>query len=205
MSGAAMAAVCEAAARCPGADRPACTVSTGICLPTRPAARPNLRGLPNDSTYSTASSVTPSCSHQDSMSLLDTSSLLPTEANDEIPMPSRERRVQANARDGHAEAVRPNQPHVVLPAGRQQAGLLRVVEPGRDDDEDLDAPLAAFLRGPGDGGRRHRDYRKVHRLGQRRHRPDAPDAVDLAGVRVHRVDPPGETSVVDVSQDRSAD
>ena len=58
---------------------------------TRRAVRANLRGLPNDSMYSTASRVTPSCSHHSSMSLLDTSSLSPTDANEEIPMPSRDR------------------------------------------------------------------------------------------------------------------
>ena len=54
------------------------------------AVRANLRGLPNDSMYSTASRVTPSCSHHVSMSLPDTSSLSPTEANEEMPMPSRD-------------------------------------------------------------------------------------------------------------------
>ena len=58
---------------------------------TRRAVRANLRGLPNDSRYSTASLVWPSRSHHSSMSLPDTSSLSPTEANEEIPMPSRDR------------------------------------------------------------------------------------------------------------------
>jgi len=49
ISGATAAAVCEAAARWPGADRPACTVSTGMVALTRAALRANLRGLPNDS------------------------------------------------------------------------------------------------------------------------------------------------------------
>ena len=49
ISGAAAAAVCEAAARWPGADLPACTVSTGMCALTRRAVRANLRGLPSDS------------------------------------------------------------------------------------------------------------------------------------------------------------
>ena len=89
-SGVATAAVCEAAACWPTAERPACTVSTGIFAPTRRAVRANLRGLPNDSRYSTASLVTSSCSHHISMSLPDTSSLLPTEANEEIPTPSRD-------------------------------------------------------------------------------------------------------------------
>ena len=90
-SGVAMAAVCDAAACWPASLRPACTVSTGIRAPTWRAVRANLRGLPNDSMYSTASFVCPSCSHHISMSLLDTSSLLPTDANEEIPMPSLDR------------------------------------------------------------------------------------------------------------------
>ena len=56
-SGEAAAAVCEAAARCPAAERPACTVRTGMWAPTWRAVWPNLRGLPNDSRYSTASLV----------------------------------------------------------------------------------------------------------------------------------------------------
>ena len=50
-----------------------------------------MRGLPNDSTYSTAIRVTPSCTHQVSRSLLDTSYLSPTDANDDTPIPSRDR------------------------------------------------------------------------------------------------------------------
>jgi hypothetical protein len=57
---------------------------------TRRAVLANFRGLPNDSMYSTASLVTPSRSHHSSMSLPDTSSLSPTDANEEMPMPSRD-------------------------------------------------------------------------------------------------------------------
>ncbi len=56
-SGVAAAAVCEAAAAWPAADRPPTTVITGIRWPTRRAVLANLRGLPNDSTYRTASLV----------------------------------------------------------------------------------------------------------------------------------------------------
>jgi hypothetical protein len=56
----------------------------------RRAVRANLRGFPNDPRYSTASSVVPSASHHSSMSVPETSSLSPTEANEETPMPSRE-------------------------------------------------------------------------------------------------------------------
>ena len=81
----------HAAAVWPASDRPPMTVSTGIRAPTRRAVRANLRGLPNDSTYSTAIRVTPSCAHQVSRSLLDTSYLSPTDANDDTPMSSRDR------------------------------------------------------------------------------------------------------------------
>jgi hypothetical protein len=87
--GVAAAAVCEAAARCAASERPASTVRTGMLAPTRRAVRPNLRGLPNDSRYSTASVVARSCSHHISRSLPDTSDLSPREANEEMPMPSR--------------------------------------------------------------------------------------------------------------------
>ena len=93
----------EAAARWPAADRPPMTVSTGIRCPTRRAVRANLRGLPNDSTYSTASLVTPSCSHHISMSLLETSYLSPTEANDETPMPEPGQVLEQ--RDAHAAGL----------------------------------------------------------------------------------------------------
>jgi hypothetical protein len=49
ISDAAAAAVCEAAARWPGADRPACTVRTGILALIRRAVRANQRGWPEDS------------------------------------------------------------------------------------------------------------------------------------------------------------
>ena len=89
ISGAAAAAVCEAAARWPGADCPAWTVRTGMLALTRRAVRANQRGWSKDSRCSTASSVASSASHHSSMSVPETSSLSPTEANEEIPMPSR--------------------------------------------------------------------------------------------------------------------
>ena len=66
------------------------TVSTGIRCATRRAVPANLRGLPNDSTYSTASWVTSSCAHQVSRSVGDTSYLSPAEANEDTPIPSRD-------------------------------------------------------------------------------------------------------------------
>ena len=87
-SGVAAAAWCEAAARWPAGDRPPITVSTGIRCATRRAVPANLRGLPNDSTYSTAIRVTSSCAHQVSRSSVDTSYLSPTDANEDTPIPS---------------------------------------------------------------------------------------------------------------------
>ena len=86
---AAAATVCEAAARWRGAW-PANATKTGSRALSRRAVRANLRGLPNDSRYSTASSVMPSASYHSSMSVPETSGLSPTEANEETPVPSRE-------------------------------------------------------------------------------------------------------------------
>ena len=88
-SGVADGAVCEAA-RWPAGDRAPITVSTGIRCATRRAVPANLRGLPNDSTYSTASWVTSSCAHQVSRSVGDTSYLSPADTKDDTPIPSRD-------------------------------------------------------------------------------------------------------------------
>lgn len=90
MVGVAAAAVCEAAARRPAAERPASTVSNGIRRATRRAVRENTRGLPNDSKCSRARSVLPSHSHHRSRSLLLTSRLSPSETKLEMPMPRRD-------------------------------------------------------------------------------------------------------------------
>ncbi len=87
--GAGMPVLAVEAGRSAAGQEPA-PASRTTAAATRRAVRANLRGLPNDSMYSTASLVTPSCSHHMSMSLLDTSSLVPTEANEEMPMPSRD-------------------------------------------------------------------------------------------------------------------
>ena len=124
------------------------TVSTGIRCATRRAVPANLRGLPNDSTYRTASWVTSSCAHQVSRSVGDTSYLSPTDAKEDTPMPSLdicsssaiptppdcttsaghaghrvaggEGRVQADPGHDHAETVRPDQPHAIPAADGQQ-------------------------------------------------------------------------------------
>ena len=86
-AGVAVAAVCEAAARRATSDVPDRTASTGLVRPSRRAIRANLRGLPNDSRYSTATRVAASRSHHISRSLLLTSYLSPVETNVETPSP----------------------------------------------------------------------------------------------------------------------
>jgi hypothetical protein len=56
------APVWEELARTPAAERPLLTASTGLARATRRAIRANLRGLPNDSRYSSTSPVRSSCS-----------------------------------------------------------------------------------------------------------------------------------------------
>ncbi len=82
----------------------------GLARPTARAVRANLRGFPNESRYSTASLVAASDCHHSSMSLLDTSSLSPSETNEEIPMPSRDRcwsRTMPTPPDCSASPARP--------------------------------------------------------------------------------------------------
>ena len=186
-------AACATAARWPR-ERPASTASTGSFAPTRRAVRANLRGLPNDSRYSTASLVTSSCSHHISMSLLDTSSLLPTEANEEMPTPSRDsgrpgrrrpRRTATSARPRRAGAgwrrtwrpgrcrarprrssSGPDQPHAVPAAHREQVGAGGGVQAGGDHHERAHAALAALLGHVEHGRGGHRDDGQVDGLGQ---------------------------------------
>jgi len=81
------APVWEALARAPAAERPLLTTSTGLARATRRAVRANLRGLPNDSRYSSTSPVRSSRSQKLSRSLAEMSALLPTDTNDERPSP----------------------------------------------------------------------------------------------------------------------
>ena len=87
--GVAVDAVCEAAARCPAAELPDRTVSTGIRSANRRAKRENLRGLPKDSRYRTASLVSRSWCHHSIMSLPLTSYLSPVDTAVETPRPIR--------------------------------------------------------------------------------------------------------------------
>ena len=81
------APVWEEVALAPAAERPLLTASTGLVLATRRAMRANLRGLPNDSRYSSTRSVRSSCSQNESRSLPEMSALLPTDTNDDSPSP----------------------------------------------------------------------------------------------------------------------
>ena len=130
----------EPAARAPASERPALTATIGLRLPTRRAIRANLRGFPNDSRYSSTTSVRdrppstaagrcrrcPPCSRPRrtttargrargcSITAIPTPPLWdmkPSEPSAGGRGP--ERRVEPHARSGveHAEAVRADEPH----------------------------------------------------------------------------------------------
>ena len=203
-SGVAAAAVCDAAARWPAAERPLMTVSTGIRRPTRRAVRANLRGLPNDSTYSTASLVSPSCSHQPGQ-MLEERHAHPAGLNHHAShagsrLAGAEGRVQAKAGHGDAEAVRAHQPHAMPAADRQQVGARRP-QAGGDHHERPDTAPPALRGHPRDGRRGYRDHRQVHVLGQVGDRRQAVHALHGLAVRVDGVDRSGEASGHDVVQD----
>ena len=167
------------------------------------------------------------------MSLLDTSYLSPTEANDDTPMPSRDRcsssaipippdwttrparagqrvtrgegGVEPQAGHGDAEAVRADQAHAVPAADRQQVGPGRRPGPAVITTSER-TPRRPQLRGHvGDRGGGHREDGQVHRLGQVRDRRQAVQALHRLGPRVDRVDRPGEAAGHDVVQDFPAD
>ena len=83
----ASAAVCEDAALRPTAERPDFTATTGLERLNSRASRANLRGLPNDSRYRSATPVASSSPHHDSRSFPLTSALLPIDTKLESPMP----------------------------------------------------------------------------------------------------------------------
>ena len=72
----------------PARVRPLFTATIGFVRPTRRAISRNRRGFPNDSRYSRMTRVPGSCSQYSSRSLPETSALLPTLTNCEMPMPS---------------------------------------------------------------------------------------------------------------------
>ena len=163
----ASAAVCELAARWPVAVVPLLSARIGLVRATRRASRPKRRGLPNDSTYMSTTSVASSSSHHSSRSLVETSALLPIDTNADRPSPrdsaasssaspsaplweekpmlpagrraGGEGRVQARPGDGDAEAVGPDQPRSV----------------GADEREQLLLPLHAFAADLGEAGGDH--------------------------------------------------
>ena len=109
-------------------------------------------------------------------------------------------------RSGHrqAEAVRPDQPHAVPAAGRQQVGAGGIVQPGGDHHARAHAPLAALLRGVDNGRRGHGDHRQVHVPGQVGRRGQSGHAADLTGMRVDRVHRPRVPGAADVVPDHPA-
>ena len=208
-------------------------MSTGIRALTRRAVRANLRGLPNDSMYSTASLVSSSCSHHISMSLLDTSSLLPTEANEEIPMPSLDRwstiakprppdcmtRPAAPGAGWEAANVAsspmpgtatPKQfgPISRIPCLRQMASRsaqAAMSSPAVNTTRAADPARAACLGDVCHGRGGDGDHRQVGGLGQVGDRGQAPLAADLPRVGVHRVEAARVSAGPDVVQHRPAD
>ena len=82
-------------------------------------------------------------------------------------MTGRERRVQADAGVGHAEAGRADHPHAVAAADLQQLRTGRAAESGRDHHQRLDAPPPAILGDTQHGWRRDGNDRQVDMLGQR--------------------------------------
>ena len=115
-----------------------------------------------------------------------------------------EGRVQADPGHDDAEAVRPDQPHAVPAADGQQVRA-RGAQAGSYHDEGPDPVAAALRRHFGHGGRRHRDHRQVHLPGQVIDRSHAGHSLHGPGMRIHRVDRPGEAARHDVAQDGPAD
>ena len=112
----ARAAVCELAARWPVAVVPLLSARIGLVRATRRASRPKRRGLPNDSTYMSTTSVASSSSHHSSRSLVETSALLPIETNAERPRP---RDSAASRRASPSAPLCEEKP--MLPAGAERA------------------------------------------------------------------------------------
>ena len=63
------------------------TTAIGFVVVIRRAIRPNLRGFPNDSRWSSSTDVSGSCSQYSRKSLPERSALSPIDTNDENPMP----------------------------------------------------------------------------------------------------------------------
>ena len=173
----ASAAVCELAALWPVAVVPLLSARIGFVRATRRARRPKRRGLPNDSTYMSTTSVASSSSHHSRRSLVETSALLPIDTNADRPRPRDcgrleqsqaeraalrgetdvagrrrargEGRVEARPGDRDAEAVGPDQPRAV----------------GADEGQQLLLPLQPFAAGLGETRGDHDEG--THALAQR--------------------------------------
>ena len=173
----ASAAVCELAARWPLAVVPLLSARIGLVRATRRARRPKRRGLPNDSTYMSTTSVVvvvlPPLEQVvggDVGLVADRHERRQTEAarlgrlqerqperaalRGEADVAGRRRaggegRVQARPGDGDAEAVGPDQPRAV----------------GADEREQLLLPLDSFAADLGEAGRDHDE--RANALAQR--------------------------------------
>jgi len=84
-------------------------------------------------------------------------------------MAGRERRVQADAGVGHAEAGRADHPHAVAAADAQQFGAGRAGQSGRDHHQGPDAPPPAILGDTEHGWRRDGNDRQVDLVGDAVH------------------------------------
>ena len=119
-------------------------------------------------------------------------------------MPALERlapegRVQPDAGNGDAEAVRTDQAHAVSAARLQQARS-GVRETGRDDDQRANAAAAALFRDFSDGGSGHDDDGQVHPVWQVIDASDAGQSRQRAGMRVDRDHPAMESAGHDVAE-----
>src|SRR5208283_4743935 len=101
-----------------------------------------------------------------------------------------ERPVETGGRTDDPEAVRSDDPYVVLGRDFEDVVLeglprgTRLLEPGREDDHSLHAGLAALLDQPTDRRRRGGDDREVDRFRYRPYRGVRLDAQDLGLVVV---------------------
>ena len=118
-------------------------------------------------------------------------------------MISGHRRIQADPGHDDAEAVRPDQPHAVLAADGQQVTACRA-QAGSHHREGPDPVATALRRHLGHRGRRHRDHRQVQLPGQVVNRRHARRPLHGLGMRIHRIDRPGEAARHDVAQDGPA-
>ena len=149
----ASAAVCELAARWPVAVVPLLSARIGFRRATRRASRPNRRGLPNDSTYRSTTSVSSSSSHHSSRSFDDTSALLPIDTKAESPRPRdsvASRRARPRAPDCDEKPMLPlgarraGESGVEPRASDRDAETVRADEPGAVGTNEREQPILSF-------------------------------------------------------------